>query len=415
MKRIFALLMAVAMLVSLGTVAVFSELPEGNGVTWWTEGRYGCGDPTDFSPVGDLAITWDPDASAKLDLRDGDMSDWADAGYIMYVIDASNMVSWVGDHTTAPAGWNVSAYFVADSEWLYFGFFVTDPHFAYINSGDYHSGDSFQVCIDFGGRLGKMLEETPDEVPNPKNIFYSFGCIADGAPIEIMRQESDNDGWLSEANGDGVKGAAKKTETGWSAEFALSWQQLYEDYVWKAWDDPSIYIGGDEDLPLNIGCCLYYLNVDDAETKALTWAAGSTNGITNKEGTPVVSWTAYDNGIGLYLPYEDGMNFNCEGIVMLDKNDCWPLPPDETTAAPETDPPAPETQRPTTQKPADTARPEPETKPQPVTPEETTMLSMDEELNMLLNKYGCSGTVGMGALSALLLVAAWTLICKKKD
>ena len=413
MKKFFAILLAVAALVSLGTTAVFAKLPGSEIGVGWYPGGYSCENPEDFVPVGDIQITWDPDASMKLDLSDGDMSDWVAADYGMYTIDGTNMVYW-GGLSDMPDGWSISAYFVADREWLYFGFYINDPAFAYTHADNYHAGDSIQLCLDFGRKTGDMLEQNPEDAWNPKNIFYSFGCVEDGAPIRIMRQESDNNAWISEANGDGVKGAAKKTETGWSAEFALSWQQLYEDYVWKAWDDPSIYIGGDEDLPLNIGCCLYYL--DCSETNGnIHWAAGSTADITDKNGTPVVSWTAYDNGIGLYLPYEDGMNFNCEGIVMLDKNDCWPLPPDETTAAPETDPPAPETQRPTTQKPADTARPEPETKPQPVTPEETTMLSMDEELNMLLNKYGCSGTVGMGALSALLLVAAWTLICKKKD
>ena len=414
MKKILALLLAVAMLVTLGTVAVFAKLPGSEIGVHWTPGGYSCKHPEDFAPLGDIQITWDPDASMKLDLSDADMSDWVAADYGMYTIDGTNMVYWE-PLSTVPEGWNMSMFFVADSEWLYFGFYINDPAFAYTHADNYHAGDSIQLCLDFGRKTGDMLEQNPEDAWNPKNIFYSFGCVEDGAPIRIMRQESDDDRWLSEENGDGVKGSARATETGWSAEFALSWQQLYDDYTFKAWDDPSIYIGGEQELPLNIGCCLYYLNVDDGMSGSITWAAGTTQGITNKEGTPVVSWTAYDNGIGLYLPYEDGMNFNCEGIVMLDKNDCWPLPPDETTAAPETDPPAPETQRPTTQKPADTARPEPETKPQPVTPEETTMLSMDEELNMLLNKYGCSGTVGMGALSALLLVAAWTLICKKKD
>ena len=72
MKKLFALLLAVAALVTLGTVAVFAELPGGVG---WTPGGYSCENPEDFVPVGDIQITWDPDASMKLDLSDGDMSD----------------------------------------------------------------------------------------------------------------------------------------------------------------------------------------------------------------------------------------------------------------------------------------------------------------------------------------------------
>ena len=394
MKKIFAILMTVAMLLSLSTVLASAAniLPDGINSA---AGKYGVENAADFTPAGDFAITWDPDAASKLNLTDGDMADWQAAGYNMVTIDAANMVSWVGDHTAAPAGWSISTYFVADSDYLYIGFFVTDPNFSYITAGDYHSGDAFQVCIDFGGRLGKMLEETPDEVTNPKNIFYSFGCSADGAPIEIMRQESDNDGWISEANGDGVKGAAKKTETGWSAEFALSWQQLYDDYSWKSWDDKNVYVGGDKDLPLEIGCCLYYLDEGGD-----TWAAGSTNGITNKEGTPVVSWTAYDNGLNLSLKYEDGMVFNCPGIVALDKTETIPVETDAPeTEAPETEAPtaAPETEAPETEAP--TAAPE-------TNAPETTAPATTEG--------GCASVVGFGAVAVLAAAAAFVAL-KKKD
>lgn len=57
---------------------------------------------------------------------------------------------------------------------------------------------------------------------NPNNIFYSFACVSDGAPLEIQLQEFDQDGMLSEANGDGVKGSASSTEIGRCAELALS-------------------------------------------------------------------------------------------------------------------------------------------------------------------------------------------------
>ena len=56
-----------------------------------------------------------------------------------------------------------------------------------------------------------------------------------------------------------------------------------------------------------------------------------------------------------------------------------------------------------------------ETKPRPAAPSETDPLPMDEELEMLLDKYGCSGVIGTGALSALMVAAAWVLLCKKKD
>lgn len=414
MKKMLALLLAVAALVSLGTTAVFAKMPGSEIGVHWTPGGYSCKHPEDFVPVGDIQITRDPDASMKLDLSDGDMSDWVAADYGMYTIDGTNMVYWE-PLSTVPEGWNMSMFFVADSEWLYFGFYINDPAFAYTHADNYHAGDSIQLCLDFGRKTGDMLEQNPEDAWNPKNIFYSFGCVEDGAPIRIMRQESDDDRWLSEENGDGVKGSARATETGWSAEFALSWQQLYDDYTFKAWDDPSIYIGGEQELPLNIGCCLYYLNVDDGMSGSITWAAGTTQGITDDAGIPQISWTAYDNGIGLYLPYEENMGLKCDGIVDMGRG-YQTVPPSPETEPPVPEPePAPEPQRPETQKPTESTPPEVVTKPQPAPPAESDPLPMDEELEMLLDKYGCSGVIGTGALSALMVAAAWVLLCKKKD
>ena len=403
MKKIFAILMTVAMLLSLGTVLAAADMPGSEIGVSWTPGGYS-GAAEDFSAAGNFTITWDPDAASKLDLTDGDMSDWQAADYDMVTIDANNMVYWVNNTdsgTGVPEGWNISTYFVADADWLYIGFFVTDPVFAYILDGDYHSGDAFQVCIDFGGRLGKMLKENPEDVGNPKNIFYSFGCVEDGAPIKIMRQESDQDEWISEANGDGVKGAAKKTETGWSAEFALSWQQLYDDYTFKAWEDPTIYVGGDKNLPLDIGCCLYYL--DYSETKAgatLNWAAGSTNGIADDAGTPQVSWTAYDNGLNLSLPYADGMTFNCTGIEALPLTETVP----EETEAPETE--APETEAKT-----EAATQAPETEAATQAPAADTKAP---ETTAAATEDGCASVIGFGAVAVLAAAAAFVAL-KKKD
>ena len=390
MKKIFAILVTVAMLLAMGTVLASAELPD----VPWTAGGY---TTDDFTTAGDFAIEWDPDAASKLDLTDGDMADWAAAGYNMVTIDTSNMVHWVKDDVGAPEGWQISTYFVADSEWFYIGFFVTDPAFAYGDNPASYNGDAFQVCIDFGGRLGDMLVNNPEDVGNPKNIFYSFSCIEDGAPIQIMRQESDNDGLLSVDNEDEWQGAARKTETGWSAEFALSWQQLYNDYSWKSWDDKNIYVGGDQDLPLKIGCCLYYL--DRSETNGgIHWAAATTNGIADDNGVPQVSWTAYDNGINLSLAYQDGMVFNCEGIVALERTETIPV----ETDAPETDPPETEAKTEAkTEAPVET-----EAKTEAGTTAGTTATTEPAE--------GCSSAVAFGAV-AILAAAAAAVVLKKKD
>ena len=399
MKKILAIVMTFAMLLSLGAVvASAAEVPPVS----WTPGNFAVADAADFTPVGEVKITWDAEAGKKLDLTDGDMADWAAAGYNMITIDAANMVSWVGGAAGEvdpgmPEGWNISTYFVADADYLYIGFYVTDPEFTYINAGDYHSGDAFQVCIDFGGKLGEVVVNDPDRVTNPKNIFYSFGCAADGAPLEIMRQESDQDGWLSEANGDGVKGAAAKTESGWAAEFALSWQRMYDDYLWKAWEeDKKIYVGSDELLPLKIGCALYYL--DNGGSK---WAAGTSNGqLLEDDVTPGVSWTCYDNGIQAKLEYEEGITFNCEGIVVLPITETTPeeteaptdeeteAPTDEATEAPTEEKTEAPTDAPATDAPATDAPTEPA-------------------------EGGCGSVIGFSAIAVLAAAAA--AVALKKD
>lgn len=397
MKKIFAIVITVAMLLSMGAVAASAlTSDEIEGVNFAT-GGYSVENAEDFSSVGTVKITWDPDASTKLDVTDGDMNDWAQAEYNTVTLDASNMVWWA-PHSTVPAGWQIQTYFVADKDYLYVGFYVTDPAFAYGSAGGHYDGDAFQVCIDFGGLMGKTLKEDPDALSNPKNIFYSFSCTGDGQPLEIWREEADNNGII--AAEEGVKGAAAATATGWAAEFALPFQMLYDDYEWKAWaNDPRIYVGSDEHLPLNIGCCLYYLD-RSATAGDIHWAAGSTNGITDAAGVPCVSWSAYDNGINLELDYVDGIEFTCENIVVLPLTETTP---EETEAPTEPETDAPETEEPTeepTEAPTDAATDAPATDA-PATEQETEA------------EGGCGSVIGFSAIAVLAAAAA--AVALKKD
>lgn len=319
MKKIVAATVILAMLLSFGVIFTSAELPTS---IYWCEGKYLCDNPNDFSPVGDIQIEWDPEASNKLNLTDGNMGDWAQAGYQATVITPTNMVTWFTNAApVAATDWNIYAYFVADEEWLYMGFCIIDSEFVYADaSNDLLDGDLLQIGFDFGGLIEQTTKEDPDMLTDSKNIFYSLACAEDDVSIQIKRHESDGiDAWLSEANGHGVQGTAYKTDTGWNAEVALSLNMLSDDCAWKTWsEDALIYIGGENNAPLDFGCFICYVNRSTADS--VLWAASTTNGLTNDTGKPVVSWTFYDNGINLYLPYEDGMKFDCSSLVVLPKD-----------------------------------------------------------------------------------------------
>ena len=400
MKKLIAFAALIALLLSLGTVFAAAELPP----VAFTQGKFLADDPGAYSTVGTVTMDWRPDIAGQLDMTDGDVSDWYAAGLTATEITSNSMVSWVRNE--AVTDWRMTSFCAADPDYLYLAFDITDSDFAYGTGGiSYYDGDAIQLSLDFGGKLGDMAEKDPNVIMGPKNIFYSFSCEADGAPIQIMRQESDLDGWLTEADGDGVKGAAKRTDRGWSVELALSWQLLYDDYVWKAWeDDARIYVSEGMEMPLRVGCALYYLNRAESGGEIL-WAAGVTKGLVDDDGNPVVSWTPYDNGITWTLPYQPDMSFNCTGIVVIP-------PPEKTeTELPEVDVPiVEETETRTAVEWYETIPPEVEETLRDAAED----LDAEDELNAILEKYGCTSTLGLGNLTALLTAAAAAYVIRKR-
>ena len=166
MKKIVAIIGVLAIFVSMFAITASA----------WDGAAYTIGSAEDFYPVGKVDIIWDPDAADKLDLTDGDMNDWAAAGYKYVTIGPENMISWCGfgdkvaEHNGQggyldpgmPEGWNITAFFVADSNYLYVGYYVTDPDFCYGTTQNYYNGDAFQIAVDFGGKLGEKVEQDPD-------------------------------------------------------------------------------------------------------------------------------------------------------------------------------------------------------------------------------------------------------------
>jgi hypothetical protein len=315
----------------------------------------------------------------------------------------------------------MSVFCAADPTYLYLAFDVTDNSFTYGTDAATYNGDAIQLGIDFGGLLRRKIEKDPDDLINHHYIYYSFACMEDGAPLVISRQDSDQDGCLSEANGDPVKGAARKTEKGWSVELALSLELLFDDYCWKAWDDGThIYLGTDEHLGLEIGLTMSYLNRETSGGDIL-WAAAATNGTTDSAGIPQISWTPYDKGSTLILEYQEGMHFDCGDIVIVTG-----LEP----TAPETEPPYdPDVETYFSTEIATEPYTELASEAQTLPPvweesyavewEETIRdaaedLDKEAELNAILEKYGCTSTLGLGSLAVLLTLAAAAYVTRKK-
>ena len=411
MKKCIVYLAALSLILSLGTVFA-SALTTDEIYVSYTPGQYLGGDAEAFAPVGDVTIAWRPDFASTVDLTDGDLADWYATDLERTNITPHNMVSWV--QTEAVTDFKITSFCAADSDYLYLAFDIVDEDFTYGSGVNVYDGDAIQLCLDFGNMLGDVLEYDPDVMCSLRGTFYSFSCEADGAPIRIMRQESDQDGYLTEEGGDGVKGAARKTENGWSAEIALSWQQMFDDYVWKAWcEDPTVYLTNSPSYPicnfLRLGACLYY--IDRAETNGeVLWAAGTTKGLHDGNGTPAVTWTPYDQGIMWKLPYREDLTFNTKGIVVI--------PPLEETELPEIEPPYdppieyPETVTGAVDLPlwTDTLPPEVEETLRDV----AESLDKEDELNAVLAKYGCTSVLGMGSLALLTTLAAAAYVARKK-
>ncbi len=419
MKKIFAIVMTVAMILSMGTVFA-SAATRGN-----TPGAYVIGSKADFKPAEDIEIEWVADAAEKITF-DGDLSDWAN--FKGTIIGPENMVSWVGMNedkkangegagvdTAMPKDWQITTYYLADPDYLYVGFYIVDDDVVATPDANYGAGDAFQINIDFGRKLGDVIEYDPDTViimDDLQNPFYSFGYAGDKVATVITRQRtSTREGQLNEEE-HGVIAYTGKTTDGWCAEFRLPWEEMYLDYADKAWieklEDFKIYMGGAENKPLPLGIGLYYLNHstnEDGTDTGINWAAGTHSGSCDTNivasGAPIVGWDAYDTAITLKLMPQEGITFTSKNIEVLENNQTEPdtkLPSQVTEAwgnDEETDDPA-----------ADTTAAE-------TTASETTAGGTTADTTAAAPADGCTSV--LGASAAVVLAIAAAVVLKKKD
>lgn len=404
MKKVLAIALSVVMLLSLGVVFA-SAAP----------GYYCGGSEENFSPVGEIKINWDTEASDKLDLSDGDMQDWVDAGYNLTPIGPNQMISWVGgtaDNQAAgiPEGWGFQAYFAADSEYLYIGFYVTDPSVALVQDAAQYNhgtlgGDAFQFMVDFDRALGKMMDQDSQYYdPNTQSgqcVFYSFGPMGEEAtPVQIAVQCGENDRVLTEANEDHIKGSTAKTESGWCAEFALGWDLLYNDFAYKAYAE-GYECSVTEGDPLEVSCALYYQNHEANDQgfsgSEINWAAGTLKGA-EAGAQPEVLWTPTECGINLYVEYSEDLTFDCEGIKVYKIGETAP----EQTEAPEE-----------TEEPTEEATEEPTEEATEAPTDAETKAEAKTEAETKAEEGGCSSVIG--SVAVILTAAAAAVVLKKKD
>ena len=170
MKKCMACIAILSLLLSLGTVFAAAELPENVS---FTPGKYLGGDAEAYAPVGDITVAWLPDVSDRVDMTDGDLSDWYALGLTATNIDAHNMIAWVGDSTVV-GDFKITSFAAADADYLYLTFDIVDDNFVYNTEDVLIGGDTIQLAMDFGGMLKKTLENDRDVLSNLNSIFYTF-------------------------------------------------------------------------------------------------------------------------------------------------------------------------------------------------------------------------------------------------
>lgn len=340
MKKIFAVAMTVAMLLSMGAMDALSA----------TVGWYGPGGADFFEPVDDtLELTWLPDAADEINLTDLSLEDWADAGIDPVFINASNVVAWFG---SVPADWEMTARFAIDGDFLYVAARIVDADvvadnevgdpFATRNIVNYNTGDNFQLSLDFGNIIAWTMEADPagaDYMNNDKAVFYSVGFRGHGQDVCISVQECNDDHILGKGDAtyrfdgrsSGARGKTFLTEDGWATEFCIPLDELFYDACYKTFCEgyndmilQSIFL--DEEWPLEIGMNLYHMDWSTSDTltvdgyKRMTGAFGLHAGENLDDwGEPLVTWSVEDLATKLSLEYVDGMDFSSPFILTPDE------------------------------------------------------------------------------------------------
>ncbi len=401
MKRFLAIVICVMMLVA--TMAV-STSAAGTAV-----------EPSGWKRFGDIEIEFNEDLSSTIQF-DGRFNDWQSLGIKSNDIDISNLDSWAGkeipDGATSriPEDFAIHTYFAADSKYLYIAFDILDDSVVAIpatdTAGSYQGYDGFQIQLDFNNIFANAAETR-------RAVFYSFGRREDGQ-MAIMVQESDlNDGiiWATDsednlnnidANGNmKIKGAVTEIEGGWGAEFALSWQMLYEHAFAKMDynmidEELDLSFGPDSDFKVAAG--VFYLDYiaepsTDAEGNATTknvlqFAAGTCSkfGQFSASANGEEGFWPDNCGINLLVKSDEDVNLDVDTVTGEGEEDL----PDESDEG--------------------TTKPEEKT-----TEEQSTAAEAGTTAEGTAEEKGCKGAIGIGVVAAAIVAIGAVAFKKKED
>ena len=263
--------------------------------------------PVEYTTEDWIEIEPTPDVLLPLNLQlDGDLSDWTDEMCVPLSFDKSNLDAWFGE---VGDGAGFTMRMTADETYVYFAFDVQDSTVVLGNRDGYQTGDFFQIQMDLNGEIG--ASEAYERA-----IFYSFCLQADGtmdvtvqciygdAASDISyRMASDDDPGQREGEIIGTT-RAKADESGWIAEFAISWETLYRDLTMKLKNNelpvPEINAGIDEAFIKMLVCYI------DCEQPGATLTGGW--GTPNKMGDLMngLGWYPENAGVIVHLFPQEG-------------------------------------------------------------------------------------------------------------
>ena len=379
MKKFLAMLVVAAMLASLGVLCASAAV-----------------DASEWEAFGEVTANYVEDLSTKITL-DGDVSDWQAAGFQKYEIDKYNLDAWSGE---LDENWSIDMWFSADAEFLYIAFKINDPDVVYNQDDAYQNGDAFQIQLDFNGWAAQTEAFE-------RAVFYSFGlqedgtvditvqCIADDAAssVDYTMASDDEESWRQGH----VKGATKKADdgSGWYAEFAISWQTLYNDISTKLsenGEEVPEWKGGEDKVSLNmLVCYLDHKSNEDGSDGGLigAWGTSAALGSLGGQHETINGW--YPESAGMILTLDGMQNVTIE----------------ETTA----EPTEATTEEPTEATTEDAGDATTEAKTEATTEKKTEAKT---EATTAAADDGCGSIIGAGALVAVLALGA-CVVAKKKD